>query len=283
MLNAVTAKLMEMKKATIIASEKKNHEEEKDKQFEEIESLKAQLSAARKENEKLKGGMFAGGPGLLLRRTSTSVGPRPSSSACACPHGLDRRLPPGSSASCPAPGFRGLRAANPELGPSASARTSTNMCPGHRLPATATPTGSGSPLRVASACGRAPRFGRLWVSRRPLHLLRRLRWPPHPSTRPPAPQAGPTNRPLPSRSGPPALPALASAASAPRPTPRAPAACRLLPPSRLHRLPATATPADCGPAPAPAAPGPAGSGLPLRLVALASAYHACRPRSAPPA
>ena len=28
------------------------------KQFEEIESLKAKLSAAQKENEKLKGGMF---------------------------------------------------------------------------------------------------------------------------------------------------------------------------------------------------------------------------------
>ena len=40
------------------ASGKKKHEEEKDKQSEEIESLKAQLSAAQKENEKLKGGMF---------------------------------------------------------------------------------------------------------------------------------------------------------------------------------------------------------------------------------
>ena len=40
------------------ASGKKKHEEEKDKQSEEIESLKAQLSAAQKENEKLNGGMF---------------------------------------------------------------------------------------------------------------------------------------------------------------------------------------------------------------------------------
>ena len=34
------------------------HEEEKDKQSEEIERLRAQLSAAQKQNEKLKGGMF---------------------------------------------------------------------------------------------------------------------------------------------------------------------------------------------------------------------------------
>jgi predicted RNase H-like nuclease (RuvC/YqgF family) len=57
-LNAVTAELAEMQKAAMSTSEKRKHEEEKDKQSEEIESLKAQLSAARKENEKLKGGMF---------------------------------------------------------------------------------------------------------------------------------------------------------------------------------------------------------------------------------
>ena len=57
-LNAVTAELAEMKKAAVSASEKKKDEEEKDKQSEEIESLKAQLSAAQKENEKLKGSMF---------------------------------------------------------------------------------------------------------------------------------------------------------------------------------------------------------------------------------
>nr|XP_040251761.1 serine/arginine repetitive matrix protein 1-like [Aegilops tauschii subsp. strangulata] len=133
-LNAVIAELAELKVTATGASKEKKLEEEKDKQSEEKESLKAQLSAVQNENEKLKGGMFAGGPGLLLSRTSTSVGPRPSSSACACPHGLDRRLPPGPSASCPAPGFRSLRVANPELCPSASARTSTNMCPGHRHP-----------------------------------------------------------------------------------------------------------------------------------------------------
>ena len=37
---------------------KKKHEEEKVKQSEEIESLKARLSVAQKENAKLKGGMF---------------------------------------------------------------------------------------------------------------------------------------------------------------------------------------------------------------------------------
>ena len=47
-----------MKKAAVSASEKKKDEEEKDKQSEEIESLKAQLSAAQKENQNLKGGMF---------------------------------------------------------------------------------------------------------------------------------------------------------------------------------------------------------------------------------
>ena len=57
-LNAVTAELAEMKKAAMSTSNKKKHEEEKDKQSEEIESLRAQLLAAHKENEKLKGGMF---------------------------------------------------------------------------------------------------------------------------------------------------------------------------------------------------------------------------------
>ena len=39
-------------------SKKKKHEDKKDKQSEEIESLKAQLSAAQKETKILKGGMF---------------------------------------------------------------------------------------------------------------------------------------------------------------------------------------------------------------------------------
>ena len=57
-LNAVSAELAEIKDAARSASGKKKHEEEKDKQSEEIESLKAQLSAALKENEKLKDDMF---------------------------------------------------------------------------------------------------------------------------------------------------------------------------------------------------------------------------------
>ena len=57
-LNAVTAELAELKETATGASREKKLEEEKDKQSEEIESLKAQLSAAQKENEKLKGGMF---------------------------------------------------------------------------------------------------------------------------------------------------------------------------------------------------------------------------------
>ena len=57
-LNAVTAELAEMKKAALSTSKKKKQEEEKDKQSKEIEILKTQLSTARKENEKLKGGMF---------------------------------------------------------------------------------------------------------------------------------------------------------------------------------------------------------------------------------
>ena len=52
-------------------SEKKKHKQEKDKQSEEIESLKAQLSAARKENEKPKGGMF-GMPFRTIRETHCS-------------------------------------------------------------------------------------------------------------------------------------------------------------------------------------------------------------------
>ena len=57
-LNTIIAELVEMKRAAMSTSEKKKHEEEKDKQSKEIDSLKARLSAARKENEKLKGGMF---------------------------------------------------------------------------------------------------------------------------------------------------------------------------------------------------------------------------------
>ena len=64
-LNVVTAELVEMKKAAMITSENKKHEDGKDKQSEELESLKAQLSAARKENEKLKGGIF----GMTFRTT----------------------------------------------------------------------------------------------------------------------------------------------------------------------------------------------------------------------
>ena len=47
-----------MKKAAMSTSKKKKHDEEKDEQSEEIESLKAQVSAAQKQNEKLKSGMF---------------------------------------------------------------------------------------------------------------------------------------------------------------------------------------------------------------------------------
>ena len=47
-----------MKKAALSGSGKEKYKEEKHKQSEEIESLRAQLSAAQKENEKLKGGMF---------------------------------------------------------------------------------------------------------------------------------------------------------------------------------------------------------------------------------
>ena len=40
-------------------SEKKTHEGEEDKQSKGIVSLMAQLSAAQKENDKLKGGIFS--------------------------------------------------------------------------------------------------------------------------------------------------------------------------------------------------------------------------------
>src|SRR5215216_780279 len=57
-LSAVTAELAELTKTAMGTSREKKLEEEKDKQSKEIESLKAQLSAVQKENEKLKGGMF---------------------------------------------------------------------------------------------------------------------------------------------------------------------------------------------------------------------------------
>ncbi|XP_044396375.1 uncharacterized protein [Triticum aestivum] len=58
-----------MKKIAVGASGDKNHEGKKNKQSEEMESLRAQLSAAQKENEKLKGGMF----GLLTGRPEEEV------------------------------------------------------------------------------------------------------------------------------------------------------------------------------------------------------------------
>ena len=57
-LNAITTELAEMKKATMTTNQMNKLEEEKDKQAQEIKSLKAQLSAARKENENLKGNTF---------------------------------------------------------------------------------------------------------------------------------------------------------------------------------------------------------------------------------
>ena len=57
-LTAVTAKLAVLKETAKGASRERKLEEGKDKQSEEIKSLKAQLSAAQKENKKLKGGMF---------------------------------------------------------------------------------------------------------------------------------------------------------------------------------------------------------------------------------
>ena len=61
----VTAELAEMKKIATGASREKNLKEEKDKQSKEIESLKAQLSAVQKENEKLKSGMFGMSSSLI--------------------------------------------------------------------------------------------------------------------------------------------------------------------------------------------------------------------------
>ena len=47
-----------MKKVTMTIDQKNKLEEEKEKQAEEIKSLKAQLSDAQEENKKLKGGIF---------------------------------------------------------------------------------------------------------------------------------------------------------------------------------------------------------------------------------
>ena len=47
-LNAATTELEEMKKATMTIDQKNKLEEEKDRQAEEIKSLKAQLSDAQK-------------------------------------------------------------------------------------------------------------------------------------------------------------------------------------------------------------------------------------------
>ena len=61
-----------MKKFTMTIDQKNKLEEEKDKQAEEIKSLKAQLSDAQKENRKLKGGIFGmtfePSKGLILSR-----------------------------------------------------------------------------------------------------------------------------------------------------------------------------------------------------------------------
>ena len=54
-----------MKKGTTSVSGKNKHDGGKDKLSEEIESLKAQLSAAQKENEKLKGDMFGMSSSLI--------------------------------------------------------------------------------------------------------------------------------------------------------------------------------------------------------------------------
>nr|XP_020156896.1 vegetative cell wall protein gp1-like [Aegilops tauschii subsp. strangulata] len=125
------------------------------------------------------------------------------------------RLPPGPSASCPAPGFRGLRTANPELGPSASARTSTSMCPGRRLRPPAP-----DPRRVASGCpaptssGSPP--GRLLPTLTPASPPLAPAPVAAPSLNPaPGSPGRPDQPPAPPRPGPPALPAPASAVSAP--------------------------------------------------------------------
>ena len=55
-----------MKKVTMTSNQKKKLEEERDKQAEEIKSLKAQLWDAQKENKKLKGGIF----GMTLEPSS---------------------------------------------------------------------------------------------------------------------------------------------------------------------------------------------------------------------
>ena len=56
--NVATIELAVTKKATMTIDQKNKLEEEKDKQAEEIKSLKAQLSIVQKENKKLKGGIF---------------------------------------------------------------------------------------------------------------------------------------------------------------------------------------------------------------------------------
>jgi septal ring factor EnvC (AmiA/AmiB activator) len=58
-LNAATTELEELKKVTMTVDQKSKLEEENDKQAEEIKSLKAQLSDAQKDNNKLKGGIFS--------------------------------------------------------------------------------------------------------------------------------------------------------------------------------------------------------------------------------
>ena len=47
-----------MKKVTMTSDQKSKLEEEKDRQTEEIKSLKAQLSAAQKEYKKVQGGLL---------------------------------------------------------------------------------------------------------------------------------------------------------------------------------------------------------------------------------
>nr|XP_020172927.2 basic proline-rich protein-like [Aegilops tauschii subsp. strangulata] len=152
------------------------------------------------------------------RGCSTTAGCRPA------------HPPPG-----PAPGFRGLRAANPELGPSASARTSTSICPGRRLRPPAP-----DPRRVTSGRGRVPRTGRLRVPR-----TGRLRVP----ARSPTPAAG---RPAPAVSGSPPgrlLPTLTPASPPPAPAPVA----------APSLYPAAGSPGRPDQPPAPPSTRPAGS------------------------